>query len=277
MSSPAEQGHGLPEPGDAAAVPWPASRELVFDLGAHRGLDTGFYLAKGFRVVAVEANPELARAMEGRFPEAVAEGRLRVEWAAVNDEERPVAFFVNHRHTGMSSLNPYRGKRGGGHRVEVPGVRLRTLLSRHGVPYYLKVDLEGADDMALEDLACAPSLPTWLSTEGGDADTIRLLSSLGYRRFALVDQGRVPRESGRLLESEGRPLRWTFEKGASGPFGMDLEQDWQGMDETMERLQARRARRLGAIEAHSTDLEEALAAARSFSWYDLHAGLPTPG
>lgn len=32
---------------------------LIFDAGAHRGDDTDFYLGKGFRVVAAEANPIL--------------------------------------------------------------------------------------------------------------------------------------------------------------------------------------------------------------------------
>jgi hypothetical protein len=32
---------------------------LVFDIGCHRGEDSDFYLQKGFRIVAVEANPAL--------------------------------------------------------------------------------------------------------------------------------------------------------------------------------------------------------------------------
>ena len=32
---------------------------LVFDIGLNRGQDTANYLAKGYNVVAVEANPEL--------------------------------------------------------------------------------------------------------------------------------------------------------------------------------------------------------------------------
>ena len=33
--------------------------DLVFDLGFHRGEDTGYYLAMGRQVVAVEANADL--------------------------------------------------------------------------------------------------------------------------------------------------------------------------------------------------------------------------
>ena len=41
--------------------------KLIFDIGMHHGLDTEFYLLKGFRVVAVEANPLLVRNAQERF------------------------------------------------------------------------------------------------------------------------------------------------------------------------------------------------------------------
>jgi hypothetical protein len=34
---------------------------LIYDFGMHDGADTDYYLRKGFRVVAVEADPLLAR------------------------------------------------------------------------------------------------------------------------------------------------------------------------------------------------------------------------
>jgi len=33
--------------------------DLVFDIGMHNGDDTAYYLARGYRVVAVEANPSM--------------------------------------------------------------------------------------------------------------------------------------------------------------------------------------------------------------------------
>ena len=52
--------------------------DLIVDLGAHNGDDTCYYLRKGFRVVAVEANPILAEQIRGRFHEAVRGGLLTV-------------------------------------------------------------------------------------------------------------------------------------------------------------------------------------------------------
>ncbi|MGL3111861.1 hypothetical protein [Bradyrhizobium sp. BR 1432] len=34
-------------------------RDLIFDLGLHRGYDAEFYLSKGFQVVGLEAVPEI--------------------------------------------------------------------------------------------------------------------------------------------------------------------------------------------------------------------------
>lgn len=53
--------------------------DLVLDIGMHRGADTEWCLAKGFRVVAVEANPALVKDVTERFADAIAAGRLIIE------------------------------------------------------------------------------------------------------------------------------------------------------------------------------------------------------
>src|SRR5918911_1707382 len=50
--------------------------DLIFDLGANQGEDSEFYLAKGFRVVAVEANPLLYAGLRERLAEPIARGQL---------------------------------------------------------------------------------------------------------------------------------------------------------------------------------------------------------
>jgi len=37
--------------------------QLIYDVGAQLGEDTDFYLRKGFKVVAIEANPPLAEGL----------------------------------------------------------------------------------------------------------------------------------------------------------------------------------------------------------------------
>ncbi len=52
--------------------------DLVFDVGMHDCRDTDFYLKKGYRVVAVEANPQLALYGARLFTKEVDEGRLTI-------------------------------------------------------------------------------------------------------------------------------------------------------------------------------------------------------
>ena len=61
-------------------------RDLIFDFGMHDGSDTAYYLRKGFRVVAVEANPELVAAGQSRFRAEIAEGRLTIVNKAIAEQ-----------------------------------------------------------------------------------------------------------------------------------------------------------------------------------------------
>ena len=53
----------------------PKQKDLIFDIGMHKGEDTEFYLKKGFRVVAIEADPDLANLCRKRFKEFIDKGR----------------------------------------------------------------------------------------------------------------------------------------------------------------------------------------------------------
>ena len=75
-----------------------SGRHLVFDLGFHRGEDTDHYLAMGHRVVAVEANPSLAKQGRERFAAAISSGELTLIHAAVLGEGRALSAVAFHPH-----------------------------------------------------------------------------------------------------------------------------------------------------------------------------------
>jgi FkbM family methyltransferase len=68
---------------------------LIFDIGANNGDVTAFYLAKGFRVVAVEADPSLCTGLEARFAVEVASGDLIIENVGVAGSDGTLDFYVN--------------------------------------------------------------------------------------------------------------------------------------------------------------------------------------
>jgi hypothetical protein len=56
-------------------VPMPID-DLVYDVGMNNGDDTAYYLSLGFRVVAIDANPELVEQAKSRFANEIASQRL---------------------------------------------------------------------------------------------------------------------------------------------------------------------------------------------------------
>ena len=67
--------------------------DLVIDIGLHKGEDTAFYLAKGFRVASVEADPDLARECQARFVRELSAQRLRIIEGAIAERGPKVSFY----------------------------------------------------------------------------------------------------------------------------------------------------------------------------------------
>ena len=189
------------------------NKNLVYDVGMCDGEDTARYLGLGYNVVAVEAIPRLCDAARARFTDEISAGRLVILNVAIAPERGPVTFWVNKAKDGWSSLYEGLGNRGGGgDTFEVWGERFEAILAECGVPYYLKVDIEGADHLCLEALAGLDDKPQFISVEAAELSWFQMLYDLGYRRFALIDQAPFNADGNRpdLPES-------------SGPFPDDIE------------------------------------------------------
>ncbi|HMS73221.1 MAG TPA: FkbM family methyltransferase, partial [Baekduia sp.] len=144
--------------------------ELIIDVGMHTGQDTANYLAKGFRVVAVEADPALVEAANHRFAGEMADGRLRIVHGAVSEEVGTVALAVADGLTEWSSVSEdfIARQRTVGlvtREVEVPAVRFQDVLEVSGIPHYLKIDIEGADMLAVRALRDFEDRPHFVSIE----------------------------------------------------------------------------------------------------------------
>ena len=163
--------------------------DLIYDVGMNNGNDTAYYLHRGFRVVAVEANPVLAEQCQERFRDAIAEGRLTILNVGIGPREGEATFWVNDVNSEWSSFVKEVGCRDGTacHSIEIPGVRFHSILQDHGVPFYLKIDIERADVHCLEDLDPG-DLPRYVSVEAHDLHYLGLLSALGFDRFKCINQ-----------------------------------------------------------------------------------------
>lgn len=196
---------------------------LVYDVGAHDGEDTAGYLASGYRVVAIEANPTLAGELERRFAADVAAARLTVLPVGIHERPGETTFFVS-SNDQLSSFDEAQATQYGetATPVVVPLVPFGAVLTGHGVPHYLKVDIEGMDHVVIDSLR-GPNLPTYISTEidRRHATTVRKLRRLGYRRFKLIRQrDHQPATPAAALRSRlGRARAADRDHHSSGPFG----------------------------------------------------------
>ncbi len=267
---------------------------LIYDVGMHKGEDTSFYLAKGFRVVAIEADPALAAHARHRFADAIATGTLLlIEGAVVPGRTSGnVTFYKNTEVSVWGTTDPDWAARNAARGapsmpIEVPIVDLDGLLRDVGVPRYMKVDIEGCDMHCLDVLKSHAEKPRFVSIEAALAGhdevdkQIDALARLGYDRFQAAQQALVHRVRLAGPSDEGRSIAFRFERGSSGPFGSDLAGIWRDASQVkadFERIAARN-RRFGegtvwrawrALKPVKSTIEWALRT-RIPGWYDIHA------
>jgi FkbM family methyltransferase len=125
-------------------------QDLIYDVGMNNGDDTAYYLRRGFRVVAIEADPRLAKSTAERFGTQISSGQLRILNIGIAAEEGELPFWICETHSEWSSFDRKNASRYGcsHHEVMVPCRRFASVLEEFGVPYYLKVDIEGNDILA---------------------------------------------------------------------------------------------------------------------------------
>lgn len=240
--------------------------DLIFDLGMHVAQDTEFYLRKGFRVVAIEANPVLARAARSRLHGAVEEGRLVVLAVGIGGTRGLNTFFIDPVHSEWSSFEPGLGGRSGeGRKVAVPTVLLGDVLREFGCPHYLKIDIEGHDLLALRQLEESGCRPSFVSVENGEPPMLETLVRMGYAGFKFINQATVPKLRLPLRAREGQRIRHRFPFGATGPFGEETPGTWRSAEDIECEIRAYWERPGRDAAVHG--------------WYDLHARhgrLPLP-
>lgn len=260
--------------------------DLIFDVGMHRGEDTEFYLRKGFRVVAVEADPLLCAEVAERLQADVARGALKIVDRAIDAEAGEVTFYRNALYSVWSTIDPdwvRRNEANGGPSVatRVPATTLAAVIAAHGVPYYLKLDIEGLDRIALAGLRDSATRPRFVSIESEKVDfeallaEFSLLRALGYDRFKVVPQHRVTRQKLPDLPREGRYYRHRFAWGSSGAFGEESPGRWLTEEEAI-LVYRRIFRRYGLI-GDSPSIRNPLlrrlvsVVTGPAGWYDTHA------
>ena len=236
---------------------------LIVDLGMNDGTDTFFYLKKGFNVVAVEANPVLARQSESLLRRFVRADRLRIVNKGITDSNSDdhLDFYINHKRSEWSSFVREIGCRDGTSFsvARIAMVPIKELFRQFGTPYYLKIDIEGFDQRIVNALSDFPVKPRFISVEEAGVGIVDALHRIGAIGFKLVSQKNVPANKLPYPAREGRYCRHYFVGGSSGPFGDEAPGDWRPYDEF-------RSSYLSSVRD-----EEGKMVGDASDWFDIHA------
>jgi FkbM family methyltransferase len=134
--------------------------DLVFDIGAHVGDRISSLRRLGARVVAVEPQPGAMRALR------LIHGRDRnvtLLQVAAGDVVGEITLLVNTNNPTVSTASQdfiaaadgasgWEGQ-SWDHRITVPALTLDTLIAAHGLPNFVKIDVEGFEDRVLAGLS----------------------------------------------------------------------------------------------------------------------------
>ena len=134
--------------------------DLVFDIGAHVGDRVASFRRLGARVVAVEPQAALVKVLRFLYRR---DANVAIVSAAVGRAPGETALMVNRDNPTVSTASmdfiaAARGALGWDgqawtHTVKVPVTTLDALIVRHGMPAFIKLDVEGFEGEALAGLS----------------------------------------------------------------------------------------------------------------------------
>ena len=169
------------------------SGDLAFDVGAHVGDRIAAFRSLGARVVAVEPQPAIIKVLRVLY------GRDRavvIEPQAIGRSAGTAELKLNLANPTVSSASQAFVQAANGapgwegqawtRTIRVPVTTLDALIARHGMPVFIKIDVEGFEAEALAGLAHAvPALSFEFTTIARDvaAACIEHCCALGYARF----------------------------------------------------------------------------------------------
>ncbi len=224
--------------------------KLIFDLGFHNGNDSAYYMDLGYRVVGVEANPSLYDIAQRRFIEEIKSKNLILLNNVISEGIENIPFYINETRTEISSIYKNIAEQDGEKCkvVLLSPTTIFKMIDTFDVPHYMKVDIEGVDELVAHHLTLLPNekKPQFVSFEISQAnysDIFYNLKKAGYQSFQLRNQA-------------------NNKEFTSGDFGFHLPRNkWLPFDECLSRYVKFRELRL-------LDRQNL-----SFGWLDLHASL----
>jgi FkbM family methyltransferase len=202
--------------------------KIAYDVGMNNGDDTHYFLSKGFKVIAIEANPDLCEIARRRFSDVISNGRCVILNCGISDEDGFLDFYIDkHSHT-TSTFVPQPNNDGRYVVRQIPIRQGKSIVHEFGEPYLFKIDIEGLDFLVLRNVFNHGIFPPYLSAEAHSLRVLCLIISMGYDQFKLSEGSRIGTSITKcdISSLDGDRFPFCFNLNSSGPFGDDLDTPW---------------------------------------------------
>jgi FkbM family methyltransferase len=172
--------------------------KLAFDIGFNEGIYTD-HLIKNYpniKVIGIEGHPDYASGkLKYVTPHNITRPNVTVIHGVISDRvQKEVPFYICDSNPGINTLN-LDWKKTTRHKaffeqtekkILVRATTLDKLISIYGIPDLIKLDIEGAESLALKGLTQKAGIITFEWCEEYFKDTLKcleLLKKLGYQEF----------------------------------------------------------------------------------------------
>jgi FkbM family methyltransferase len=190
----------------------------IYDFGANKGQNLKYYLSKNYKVVAIEANPDLCNLINNKFINEIKLNKLIVlnNCLSETNDGALVDFYVHKKRNVLSQFTkPSDDILSEFVKIEVPSRKPSSIIKQFGEPYFIKIDLEHYDLNVLNELILNNVKAKYFSIEAHDKIILdTLIDSNLFKYFNLVKG-----DNFRLLYNN-------FNAHSAGPFGPDLISPW---------------------------------------------------
>lgn len=188
-------------------------KKIIYDLGAHRGEDTEYYLKLKYKVVSVEADPTLFSYLKKKF---FLEKDLILLNNIISNENNKSLFYRHKKKPDWNTATKKIAKMIGFKYFKKPilinSISLKTLAQKYGQPYYIKVDIEGNELKVVNQIKSLKEKPKYFCFEDHryhSHKVIEKLRFLGFGNFKLYEQSKI-------INSFDRKNNWKFGIYSSG-------------------------------------------------------------
>jgi FkbM family methyltransferase len=164
--------------------------KIAFDIGANIGQTIDALFNDYDKIIAFEANPNLALNLKSRYTQ----DKIIIESLGVSDKNEVKTFNISNSHVVSTFSNDwitnsrFTGVYNWDTTIQVNTITLDDIIKKYGIPYFIKVDVEGYEYEVFQGLTSLLE-ETYFAFEWAEEQyekinqTIDYLKSLGYSNF----------------------------------------------------------------------------------------------